>query len=279
MKQLFENMIQNRKAIFSININDMIDIRAVADCASYLSIPMIFNVSSNAIKYAGLSRIVSLIKIEKEKSKLPIFMQLDHAKEINLIDKCIKLGFDAIMADGSDLSFEKNIEFVRNVRMLGGNKEFLIEAQLGKIINTNNNEISSSLFTDPIKAQMFVVKSKADCLSISFGNEHNYYLDNREYELDFNVLNEIHKLLKQIPLVMHGADTISDEDIIKSVESGITKINIGPCLRQVYLENLINLTSHSKEKDPRVIYEYIRTQLTSYLVNKLQNFSDILYFI
>lgn len=279
MKQLLEKMIQNRKAIFSININDMIDIRAVADCASHLSIPMIFNVSINAIKYSGLNRIVSLIKIEKEKSKLPLFMQLDHAKEINLIDKCIKLGFDAIMADGSDLSFEKNIEFVKNVRMLERNKYFVIEAQLGNLITTYNNSNSFSLFTDPVEAQLFALESKADCLSISFGNEHNYYLDNREYELDINVLNEIHKLLNQTPLVMHGADTVSDEDIIKSVESGITKINIGPCLRQEYIENLTNLNSLSKEKDPRVIYEYIRNQLTSYLVNKLQNLSDILYFV
>jgi fructose/tagatose bisphosphate aldolase len=65
MKELLKKIFDDQKAIFSININDMVDIISVADCASILSIPMIFNVSINAIKYAGLNRLVSLIKIEK----------------------------------------------------------------------------------------------------------------------------------------------------------------------------------------------------------------------
>lgn len=189
LKQLLLNAKKNNKALFACNINDITDIRAVVECASNISILIIFNVSSNAIRYAGLERIFSLYIIEKGSARVPVFIQLDHAKDFKLIDRCINLGFDAIMVDRSDLSFKKNVEFVKKACTLSQHKDVLIEAQLGTLRDTRS-KLATFAYTDPFEAENFINKTRADILSISFGNEHNYYLEHSNYLLDFDLLKK-----------------------------------------------------------------------------------------
>jgi fructose/tagatose bisphosphate aldolase len=44
-----------------------------------------------------------------KKAKVPVAVHLDHGKDPAIIRKCIAVGFNSIMFDGSELSFEDNV--------------------------------------------------------------------------------------------------------------------------------------------------------------------------
>jgi fructose-bisphosphate aldolase class II len=78
-----------------------------------------------------------------------------------------------------------------------------------------------SAFTDPGLAAEFVERTGVDALAISFGNAHGTYRG--EPDLDLELVREIFARV-EVPLVMHGASGLADDEYQKIVEAGISKV-------------------------------------------------------
>ena len=88
-----------------------------------------------------------------------------------------------------------------------------------------SGEAASSLsdyFTDPELAEQFVQETNVDVLAIAVGNAHGFYKENPK--LDFERIKKIRGKTK-IPLALHGGSGLPDEDFIKAIKLGISKIN------------------------------------------------------
>ena len=70
-------------------------------------------------------------------------------------------------------------------------------------------------------------------LAVAIGNVHGVY--SSEPKLAFDVLEAVAKEV-DVPLVLHGASGIGDEDIKKAISLGIAKINIHTELCQAAME-------------------------------------------
>jgi fructose-bisphosphate aldolase class II len=131
------------------------------------------------------------------------------------------------MFDGSTLPYEENIrqtaEVVRIAHALGVS----VEAELGSIAGSAAetgapvDHEPKSAFTDPALAAEFVERTGVDALAISFGNAHGTYQG--EPNLDLELVREIYALV-EVPLVMHGASGLADDEYRKLVEAGISKV-------------------------------------------------------
>ena len=78
-------------------------------------------------------------------------------------------------------------------------------------------------YTDPGLAAQFVERTGIDALAVAIGNAHGAYSSTPQ--INFEVLAAVRGAVS-VPLVLHGASGIPDEDIRRAVEGGITKINI-----------------------------------------------------
>jgi fructose-bisphosphate aldolase class II len=78
-----------------------------------------------------------------------------------------------------------------------------------------------SAFTDPALAAEFVERTGVDALAISFGNAHGTYQG--EPDLDLELVREVFARV-EVPLVMHGASGLADDEYGKIVEAGISKV-------------------------------------------------------
>ena len=101
-------------------------------------------------------------------------LHLDHTKDMDIIKAAIDAGFQSVMIDASQKSFEDNIAITREVVEYAHAKNVEVEAELGKIgatdkIETDNDE---SLYTDPAEAEEFVAKTGVDTLAVSIGTAH-----------------------------------------------------------------------------------------------------------
>jgi tagatose 1,6-diphosphate aldolase GatY/KbaY len=156
-------------------------------------------------------------------------VQLDHVSELAPIERAFELGAGAVMADGSKLPLAENIELVRAAAR-GGE----VEAELGGIAGDEDVAVAAAAEgrTDPAEATRFVQEAKPACLAVSIGNVHGRYRE--PPELDWPRLAQIRKRV-DVPLSLHGASGLSNEDLRRAVSLGVRKVNVNTELREAYL--------------------------------------------
>lgn len=71
-------------------------------------------------------------------------------------------------------------------------------------------------------------------------------------ELKLDLLREI-KSVTQIPLVLHGGSNNPDEEIGRSVELGINKINISSDIKVAYHDKMREILANASLREPNTI--------------------------
>jgi fructose/tagatose bisphosphate aldolase len=133
------------------------------------------------------------------------------------------------MIDGSDKDVYENISFTNQIALKCKkvNKSILIEAEIGQLahhaIGTN---ITQKTNINDFK--LFAREVIADMLSVSVGNVHGFQTE--KPPLDKSLIREINALTK-VPLVLHGGDWVSHQEISFLFQHGFRKINVGPEIR------------------------------------------------
>ena len=58
----------------------------------------------------GLKTSVAMAKAALEEYNVQGWLHLDHGNSYELVRNCLDAGFDSVMIDGSELSFDENVE-------------------------------------------------------------------------------------------------------------------------------------------------------------------------
>lgn len=161
-------------------------------------------------------------------------VQLDHCDDITAIGSALSAGAGAVMADGSALSYEANVAFVRRAVELARQHGAAVEAELGTIEGAEDEAQAAAggALTDPAQAADFMQRNGAACLAVSIGNVHGHYRN--PPELDWDRLDAIRARVSS-PLSLHGASGIPDSMLRRSIANGVAKINVNTELRAAYL--------------------------------------------
>ena len=154
---------------------------------------------------------------------------LEKAKE-NAGDLCRNIRF--LRMDAQKLDFEDNIRETRRVADVAAALDIPCEAELGKVGGKEDDlEAEADTNTDPQEAKEFVERTGVTSLAVAIGTAHGFYVGTPV--LDKERLSEIREVV-DIPLVLHGASGLSDEDVSDCVKRGICKVNFATELRAAY---------------------------------------------
>ena len=86
-----------------------------------------------------------------------------------------------------------------------------VEGELGKVGGKEDDlEAEADNNTDPMQAKEFVELTGVHSLAIGIGTAHGFYATTPV--LDKERISEVKKLVS-VPLVLHGASGLSDEDV------------------------------------------------------------------
>jgi fructose-bisphosphate aldolase class II len=212
-------MLNHPYAVGAFDINNMEFLQGVLTGAK--GSPVFVMITESAIKYAGFSTLLTLLRGAKRKG---LFIHLDHGT-LKSCKACIKADFDSVMIDGSKLPYKKNIAVTKKVVSLARKKNVKVEGELG-ILGSKN-------YTDPEQALDFVQKTKVDMLAVAIGNKHGFYKG--KPKLRFDILEQMNI---GVPLVLHGSSGLPDKDIKKAIRLGIRKINCDTELRYAFMSAL-----------------------------------------
>lgn len=267
---------QNGKyAIGSFNTSDMEITKAIISAATRLNAPVMIETSEKAISYAGLETIAQIVQTQAKNARIPIALHLDHGTNLDLIGKCLEVGYTSIMFDGSKLSFEENMIYTRQACEMAHRKNVPCEGELGSISKAPKKSeypvASDKGFTDPELVSEFVRNTGIDFLAISFGSQHGIG-DNEE--LDIELLKKINKKTS-IPLVLHGASGVPKEDTKKAIQNGVSKINIDTDIRHTFSKAIREIPKKYPDlDDPRDIMEKVMAEIQKVVEEKIKLFGS-----
>ena len=252
-KDMLLDAFNNKYAICQFNINNLEWAKYILEeCEKNLS-PVILGVSESAVKYMGGYNTVSMMitgMMLDLNITIPVALHLDHGSSVESCKKAIDAGFTSVMIDTSIYELDENIKIVNEVCDYARIYDVSVEAEIGNIVSDEKKVNGDSLATVEDSIKLYK-STKIDSLAPAVGSIHGICKENPK--LDFDRTKEISASLN-IPLVLHGGTGISDEDIRKIIECGISKININTELQVVWSNSIKEyLKNNNDVYDPRKI--------------------------
>ncbi len=246
--------------------------RAVVKAAEEERSPIIigFNGSLLAARARDLEGYATIGKVMAEKASVPTALLLNEAQDFQQIVQGIKCGFSSVMIDGSSLPLDENIKLTRKIVEVCHSVGVSVEGQMNELPHAEDGEFHGDItgfLTVPEKAAYFVRETDLDALSISVGNIHILYKE--KAKIDFRRLEKIRELIG-IPLVVHGATGISDDDIQRMLRLGVCKINIGTELRVRFKNGMKKAIEKSYVIDPEEILGMAEQEMKHLVKSKIK---------
>lgn len=218
-------------AVGAFNMHNPETTEALVVAAEQAKAPVFLQVGRAIIPHLGLRRAYEMTKEIAERSDAEYVIHLDHGPWEEVFE-AIQLGFGSIMYDGAHLPFEENIASTRKVVEVAHAFGIPVEAELGKIPDADEKVDWSSFYTDVHEAERFVAETGVDFLAISVGIVHGVPMS-KPQPLDIQRIKEIHSVTG-IPLVLHGASGVPEDEVRAAVGAGVHKFNADTDLRHAF---------------------------------------------
>ena len=248
LKSILDVAYANKYAVGSFNGYNSETFRGIIEAGKETKTPIILAFGAKYLTNFSLESAAALTKSLAEDLDIPVCLHLDHCADMDVVFRAIKAGFGSVMYDGSMLPYEQNLANTKKVCEVAHACGVSVEAELGSIAAGDKSHEGSAddkeVYTDPKLAKEFVEITKVDALAVSVGTVHGLYKG--KPNIRFDILEEINKEVG-IPLVMHGGSGIPEEDILKSIANGISKINVNTEIATYAVEQT---AKYLQEKQP-----------------------------
>lgn len=252
---------KNKYAIGHFNFATADVLRGIVEAAreSGASAVMV-GTSEGEAGFIGMKEAVALVAALRQEYDFPVFLNADHFKSFEKCKEAIDAGYDSVICDLSELSYEENIagtkqvvDYARSV-----SPDISVEGELGYLRGASQIqekiEINSDDFTKPEEVAKFVSQTGVSRMAVVFGNIHGIVTEQEE-KLDIEHLKKIVSVAPETFFVLHGASGLKDDDIGAAIKAGIVNVHFNTELRVAYREG-IDKALHEKP-DEAAPYKYL----------------------
>ncbi|GJC31211.1 fructose-1,6-bisphosphate aldolase [Acinetobacter sp. KAM398] len=300
LRQLLDHAGEHAYGVPAFNVNNLEQMRAIMLAADATNSPVIVQASAGARKYAGAPFLRHLILAAIEEwPHIPVVMHQDHGTSPDVCQRSIQLGFSSVMMDGSlgedgktPTSYEYNVEVTRRTVQMAHACGVSVEGEIGCLGSLETGMAGeedgvgaegvldhSQLLTSVEEARSFVADTNVDALAIAVGTSHGAYKFTRPPTGDILAIDrikEIHAVLPNTHLVMHGSSSVPQEwlavinqyggdiketygvpveQLIEAIKHGVRKINIDTDLRLASTGAMRRMMAEQpSEFDPRKFF-------------------------
>ena len=218
------------RAVIGANVSSIQMVRGVVQAAESTRRPVLIQCNRSGLSLIGGVEVAALVvKSVAEQSEAEIALHLDHADTLDELSLAINAGFGSVMIDGSTLSFDQHLTLAQSAKGLTTWSRLPLEAELGHVAGDEAGvTIGEPSWTDPDQAARFVETTGVDWLAVAVGNTHGAPAIGG---LQVDRLSAIRDAVS-VPLVLHGASGLTDEELGLAVGLGVAKINVGTSLHQ-----------------------------------------------
>ncbi|OTB03129.1 hypothetical protein M426DRAFT_74257 [Hypoxylon sp. CI-4A] len=152
----------------------------------------------------------------------------------------VKYVVEAAHAASVPIASETNIQKCKEMVKIANAKGIAVEAEMGRIEGGEDGLPTvdmEAILTQPSLAKAFVQETGVKFLAPAFGNIHGGYGPRGpEASWRLDLLDDIHRAIPRVPLVLHGTHGVSDE-LFRTIRGyGVLKINMNRTVRDDYTD-------------------------------------------
>jgi ketose-bisphosphate aldolase len=284
LREMLDEAGKRRVAVGHFNFSELVVLKAAAEAAGELGVPVVMGVSESEREFVGVWQAVALVQSLREEKKLEIFLNADHTHSIEKAEEAARAGFDMIVFDASEKPLEENIEETR--RAVEAAKSIapgiLVEGEVGYVgsgSEIHEKRPDNIRLTEPEEAKEFVATTKVDLLSPSVGNMHGLLpsmIRGTEHKrLDIERIAAIKKAVG-LPLTLHGGSGTDDEDFRRAIQAGIAMIHINTELRVAWRRGLEEaLRKDAESVAPYKVLPSVVEEVKAVVAGRLRLFNGI----
>ncbi|HEX6981504.1 MAG TPA: class II fructose-bisphosphate aldolase [Balneolaceae bacterium] len=265
LQDKFQQLNREKKALLAVNFYNFETLSAVLKAAAAQQTPIILQTTKSTIDYLGLEVTAKLARAAISQFGVEAWLHLDHAEDINLIQRALDAGYDSVMIDASEKPIEENCTVSQKVVKMAEPYGANVEAELGYIAKLGQSK-EDVAFTQPNEAKKFVEDTGVNALAVAIGSAHGFY--KKEPDLDLELLKNIHKSTPA-SLVLHGGSGIPDEQIQSAIQNGIRKINLATEVKNGFISSLRKELPKSEEIDLRKVFPPATNHVQQLLEDKI----------
>lgn len=275
MKEMLQQAKREQYGVGQFNVNGLSWVHAILDAAQNEEAPVIVAVTDRQIDFLGgyraMAALVSAL-VEEKRIQVPVALHLDHGRTADNCLKAIDAGFTSVMFDGSHGPIEENIRHTKRVTAYAAPRGVSVEAEVGTVGGMEDGLIGGIRYADLEECKRIAEETGIDALAAALGSVHGKYVG--EPKLGFTEMEAISKAVG-IPLVLHGASGIPQQQLERAIKLGHAKININTeCVTAWALQLRKTLAEDAETTDPRKILTPARAAIGEIVRGKIRAFGS-----
>lgn len=249
LREVLDPAVAARTGVGAFNVTCLEHAEALIWGAEAANLPVVLQVSENAILYhRSLEPILIATVALARNADIPAVVHLDHVTDVDLVHAGVALGATSVMFDGSRRSYDENVAVTADVVRHCHHKGVQVEAELGAVGGKQGAHAATAR-TNPDEAVAFVTDTDVDALAVAVGSSHAQL--ERTTRLDLDLVRKLESVVG-VPLVLHGSSGLPDDELVRAVRAGLTKINIGTHLNATLTRSVRRtLNEQPRLVDPR----------------------------
>jgi fructose-bisphosphate aldolase, class II len=285
LREALQDAGNRHVALGHFNFSDLVVLKAVSDVARQLKVPVVVGVSEGEREWVGVRQAAALVKSIRDQYEWPIFLNADHTHSLEKSDEAARAGFDLIVFDRSNLSFEENVketkQAVESAKSI--HPGILVEGEIGWIgaSSTIHDSVPKDLspLTTPQEAKQFVDATRVDLLAPALGTMHGMLksmISGKENKhLNIPRIAEI-KAATGIFLTLHGGSGTETDEFVQGIHAGLNLVHINTELRVAWRRGLEQtLAQKPDEVTPYHLLPGAYQAVSEVVKSRLQTFSGI----
>ncbi len=201
-------------AVAAFNAVNLETAQAIVRAAQAQNAPVILQFSQNAARHGGLEPLAAIGLALKESAGVPVLLHFDHAETEEVALLALELGFDGVMLEGDNPAVLRRLATAAHA--LGG----YFEAEFEVVVKGERHGVR---IENPQDLANFARDSDCDLLAVDIGSAHKQ--EDKSAKLDFERLERL-TALTSLPLVLHGASGVPEDQLARAAREGISKVNL-----------------------------------------------------
>ena len=256
-------------AVAAFNVIGLEHAEAIVAGAERAGSPVILQLSENTVAYhcGRIEPVGRACAALAEAASVPVALHLDHATTRDLATRALAVGFTSAMIDTSDLPIAEHTRLTAGHAAWAHDNGAALEAALGVVGGKDGQTSTDDGRTDPDAARAFVAATGVDTLAVAVGTSH--HMARQTARIDLALIARLRAAV-HLPLVLHGASGVPDDDLREAVRRGITKVNLATQLNAAFTAALrACLAAHPDEVDPRPALSAAREAVSATVADRI----------
>jgi fructose-bisphosphate aldolase class II len=258
MPEIMDPAFKQRYGVAAFNAVDDLTTDALIRAAEKSRSPLIIQISVKTVKYWGAPVVKDIFTHMAGRAGVPVTFHLDHCPDPEFAKECLKLGWNAVLFDGSALNYDENFRITREIAQFARQYGAHVEGEVVPVTGVED-DVGSDEAAEPVpfeKDVEFIRETGIYCYAPAIGTAHGFYKAAPNIRYD-----HMEKLVAatQIPMVLHGGSGLSDEVFHRLIALGAAKVNISTDLKKTYADGFRNyLAAKPTEYNPLKLIGAVR---------------------